>query len=178
MPVLLAILGILGAAALWYWRFRMAKDAAGDLIDAARDVRAAARRFGFRRQTHVHPADAVEDPRLAAAGIALAVASIDGPHTRGELDALATECRARFGVGADEATDMVAFGRWVAGQCGTPEEAVRRLGRVVRKHAFDAGEDLLELTRAVASADHPEGAELGERETRAMNQLADIFGLR
>lgn len=178
MPVILTILGILGAVGFWYWRLRMARDAAGELMEVAGDVRAAARRLGFRRGTNVHPADAIDDPRLAAAGIVLAIAGIDGPHTRSELDTLATACRAHFKVDVAEASDMVAFGRWISGQCGSPEEAVRRLTRVVRKQAFDAGEDLLEMIRSVVVADHPKGSDLGERETRCINQVADIFGLR
>jgi len=42
--------------------------------DAARDVRRAARRFGFRRQTNLHPAEPIDDTRVAAAGILTALA--------------------------------------------------------------------------------------------------------
>ncbi len=174
MPFLLGLLGILTAIGIWYWRFRMAKDAASEVMDMARDVQSAARRFGFRRRTNLHPADAVDDPRLAAAGVVLAISGIDGPHTKAELDMLKTECRARFGVDEAEAQDMVAFGRWVAGQCQTPEEAARRLGRVVRTKAFDAGEELLEMIGKVTTVD----GQMGEREQRAWNQVADMFGLR
>lgn len=178
MPFLLGFLGLLALVGLLYWRLRLAREAAGELIEAGPGVRAAARRLGVRRRGDVHPADAVEDPRLAAVGAALAVAGMDGPHSQAELTAAAAECRSRFGVDADEAGDMVALGRWLAGECATPEDAVRRLGRVVRKHAFDAGEELLEMVRTVTTADAPDADGMGERETRAHNQLADIFGLR
>lgn len=171
MPILLAILGMLAAAGIWLYRLRAARETAGELVDAAQDVVLAARRFGFRRRLDVHPADAIDDPRLAAAGIALAVAGIDGPHTQAELAGLAAECRNRFNVGAREAEDMVAFGRWIAGQCGTPEEAVRRLARVVRAKAPEAGADLVAMVETLATID----GRIGAREGQALDRLREAF---
>ncbi len=173
MPYLIALLGVIGAIGVWWWRIRMAKVALGAAVDAAKDVRLAARRFGFKNKTNAHPADAVEDPRLAAAGIIAAVAEMDGPLGRAELDTLMLECRRVFGVPADEAMDMVSFGRWVAGQCGTPDEAVRRLLKIVRAKAGpDALPDLLAMMETVAKSD---GAELTERQTEAMAQAKRVL---
>lgn len=166
MPYLIALLGILGAIGVWWWRLRMAKQALGAAVDAAKDVRLAARRFGFKRKTDVHPAESVEDPRLAAAGVIAAVAEMDGPLSRAELDTLMLECRRVFEVKADEAMDMVSFGRWIADQCGTQDEAVRRLLKVVRaKAGADVLPDLLTMMERAAKAD---GAEMTERQSEAM----------
>ena len=103
MPFILAAIGVLIAAAVWYQRARAAKDAAGDLIGAANDARLAARRFGYRMKANVHPVELIEDPRLAAAGVAAAVAGMDGPLTREEIDQLAQECQVVFGAERAEA---------------------------------------------------------------------------
>jgi hypothetical protein len=70
MHILAAILAVILGAAFWIYRLNAARDAAETLAGAANDVRLAARRFGFRRKTNLHPADCVDDPRLAAMGIA------------------------------------------------------------------------------------------------------------
>ncbi|MEM9096920.1 MAG: TerB family tellurite resistance protein [Pseudomonadota bacterium] len=169
MHILLGLLGIIGALALWYWRIKALRDAAGELGDAAGDVRLAVRRFGYKRRHKTHPADCVEDARLAASGIALAIAGCDGPLSRDELSAMAAEAKRVFGTSQDESTEIAAFGRWVQGQCKTPEEVVRRLSRIVRKEAgADGSMQLIDLVPRVAKAD---GQELTERQMDLINQL-------
>ncbi|HEU0222193.1 MAG TPA: hypothetical protein VFR34_08290 [Paracoccaceae bacterium] len=152
MPVLIALLGVLVVAALWYWRVRAARDAAGESLEAAQDVRRAARRFGFRRQANRHPADCIEDARLAAMGVVAAMAEYDGPHTKDEIDQMVVEAQVTFGVDKREAEEIVAFGRWIATQCGTRHEAVRRLSKVVAQLAGSAAApDLLRMAEAAAA---------------------------
>lgn len=173
MHILLGLVAVLGAVAVWYWRYQMARQAGSELIDAANDVRLAAKRFAYRRKRNVHPADAVKDTRLAASGIALATASIDGPLSKAELEAMAAQARAVFAATTQEAEEIAAFGRWIAGQCSTPEEAQRRLIRViVRQAGGSARDDLLRMVRAVASAD---GAALNERQEEVLTRIERAF---
>lgn len=55
MPFLLFIIVVITAAGVWYWRIKQAGEIAGDLANAAQDVKNAARRFGFNRKKNVHP---------------------------------------------------------------------------------------------------------------------------
>ncbi|HSF95751.1 MAG TPA: TerB family tellurite resistance protein [Thermohalobaculum sp.] len=175
MPFILGILGVLSVVALWYWRFKAAQDAAGEVAIAANDVRLAIRRFGYLRKHKTHPADCVEDPRLAAAGIVAAIASMDAPLSQAEIDRLTAEAGAVFGVDGAEAVDIAAFGRWIAGQCNTPDEAVRRLVKVVREKAgAEAGPDLLAMVEAVATAD---GGALDSDETDALLTIRRGLGM-
>jgi uncharacterized tellurite resistance protein B-like protein len=152
MPTLIALLGILAAAGFWYYRLRAARDAASDLLDVTSDVRNAARRLGFRRQANRHPADCIEDPRLAAMGVVAAIAELDGPHTRDEIDQMVVEAQVTFRVDKREADEIVAFGRWIATQCGTRAEAVRRLSKVVARLAgSEAANDLMRMAEAAAT---------------------------
>lgn len=175
MHVILGILGVLSAVALWYWRFKAAQDAAGEVANAANDARLAIRRFGYMRRHKAHPADCVEDPRLAAAGIVAAIAGMDAPLSQAEIDRLTAEAGAVFGVDAAEAVDIAAFGRWIAGQCNSPEEAVRRLVKVVRdKAGAEAGPDLLAMVDSVATAD---GGPLDSREIDALVAIRRGLGM-
>jgi len=175
MHISLGALGLLSAALIWYWRFKTAHEAAGELAGAANDVRLAIRRFGYNRNRKTHPADCVDDPRLAAAGIAAAIAGMDAPLSQKEIDMLTAEAGAVFGADTVEAVDIATFGRWVAGQCQSPEEAVRRLVRVVREKAgADAGPDLLAMASKVATAD---GITLDDRETSALVSIRRGLGM-
>ncbi|MEO0761248.1 MAG: TerB family tellurite resistance protein [Pseudomonadota bacterium] len=167
------LLGIVAAVGIWYWRFKMVSEAAGELIDAADGVRAAARRFAYRRRSDKHPADCVEDARLAAAGVMAAIASMDGPLSRDEIKAIANEARAVFQADQDEADEIAAFGRWIAGQCKSPDDGARRLGKIVRRLAGDAvGRDLVAMTERVAQVD---GAPLSEAQASALLTLRRQF---
>ena len=151
MHIIGILIAVLTALAIWYWRVKMAREAGGEILDAANDVRLAARRLMYKRKHNTHPADSVDDPRLAAAGIAVAVATMDAPISQAEIEALKKAAAETFDVSEREALDMVSFGRWVADQCGTNDEAVRRLSKVVaRKAGPEAGPDLVRIVTEVA----------------------------
>ena len=178
MPVLLAILGAIAAAAFWYYRIRAAGDMAGDLADAANDVRLAARRFGYKRKTNVHPADAVDDARVAAAGIVLAIAAMDQAVGEADTKALTIEAQSKFGIDKAQALEIVTLARWVVEQCGNRDEAVRRLARRVRDLAgAEAAADLSEMVgvRCRARFDAEPGggavARLGHAHARGLKSV-------
>lgn len=174
MPVLLAILSALTVAGIWYYRMQAAKDAADTLLDAANDVRLAARRFGFNMRHKSHPADNVDDPRLAAAGIVLAIAGMDSDLTEDELDALNRQCQSKFDISADEAEEIIILGRWLVGQCVNKDEAVRRLTRrVVEKAGPAAAPDLLDMISQVAGS----GLDI-DRAQDALATIRRLFGIR
>ena len=80
-----------------------------------------------------------------------------------------------FGVSDREALDMVSFGRWIADQCGTNDEAVRRLSKVIAKEAgVEAGPDLVRMVTEVATAD---GRDLDEDETAALDTIRRSLGM-
>ncbi len=175
MHIILGLIAIVGAVAVWYWRFKMAREAGGDILDAANDVRLAARRLMYKRKHNTHPADSVDDPRLAAAGIAVAVATMDQPISQAEIVALTGSARQTFDISEREALDMVSFGRWVSDQCGTNGEAVRRLSKVVAKLAgAEAAPDLIRMVTDVATAD---GGEMDEEQVDALDTIRRTLGI-
>ncbi len=106
---------------------KQAGEVVGELANAAQDVKNAARRFGFNRKKNVHPADSLDDARIAAVGVVLAVAASDGELTAGELDATKLEAAKTFNIDATEAGEMVALARWTVSQCGNTDNAIYRL---------------------------------------------------
>lgn len=152
MHVLIGLIAIIGAVAFWLWRVRAAAEASNEIVDAASDARAALRRYGYRRKAGQHPTESVDDPRLAAAAILAAVAKMDGDLTADQFNALRVECRASFRVDQGEADDMAAYGRWLADQCKSPDDAIRRLAKIVRDRApKEAHGDMIRMMERVAS---------------------------
>jgi len=175
MHILLGALAILGAIAVWYWRYRMAREAGQELIDAAGDVRGIIRRTMYKRKYNTHPADQVDDARLAAAGITIAIATMDAPISQAEIDAMEKAARETFQATSREAKDITQFGRWIADRCQTNGEAVRRLSKVLKKTSgAEAGPDLIRMVREVATAG---GHELGDMEMEAIDQIRRTLGM-
>ncbi len=154
MHVVWIIVGMVSAAWLWARRAKQAKEVADNVVEMARDVRSTFRRLGFKRRSDVHPADCVDDPRLAVAGIVAAIARMRGPLSPQTLDAFKSEVMETFKTDPQHADDIIAFGQWVARQCTTPELAAHKLGAVVRKSVgADAMPEIIWMIERVASAD-------------------------
>ncbi len=151
MPVLIAIAGLLVGALIWYNRMKQAGHIAGELKDAANDVRLAARRFGFKRRSNVHPIDALDDARLAAAGIVAATAQMDSLWDQSMSDAMVQQAQSVFNVALDEAEETVVFARWIADQGSNPHEAVRWMTKRLKALAGrDAMADTVQMIRGVS----------------------------
>ncbi len=173
MPVLIAILGALAAAGIWYWRLRNAGEIARDLTEVANDVRLAARRFGFRRRANVHPVDCIDDARMAAAGIVMGIAEMDGALTEAEIRTASLQFQSVFDTPKDEADELVTFGRWIANQSPSREEGVRRLSkRLLALAGLEVGSDLVRMVQTVATAD---GGALNEDASDALQTIRRYF---
>jgi hypothetical protein len=129
MPFVLAAIAALGAAYFWYLRMQNAKEAAETLFEAANDVRLAARRFGFRRRLNLHPVDSIDDARIAAATVVVALMQIDKLWDQTMEDKLVVQFQSVMGQDREEADELVTLGRWMSDQCATKDDAVRRAGK-------------------------------------------------
>lgn len=175
MPTLIVLVTALGVAALWIWRVRSASHAAQEIVEAADDVRALLRRVGFEAKAGRHPADAIDDPRLAAAGMMAAMARLDGDLTKDQTDALRVECRAAFRVTQREADDFAAFGRWLASQAQKPDDILRRLTTVLKRIApREAHEDMVNMLTRVASIEGGGPSELQKAAIQRVRRSLDV----
>ena len=174
MHILLAVLAAAAGIGFWLWRIHMAARAASDLLETADDIRAAVRRFGYRRKTKGSPLDGIDDARLAAAGILAAFANMDGGLGRQEIAAIAEECRRAFHAEAAEAEQICAYGRWLVQQSANMDETVRRLARNLEsKLTGPEKEQLFAMIERVASID---GGTLSEGQRRTLDSLARQLG--
>lgn len=173
MPVLIALLGIAVGAYIWMQRAKNARDMVGDVADMANDVRAAARRFGFRRQVNIHPVESIEDPRLAIASIATAFLELDDLPTAEDRQRLTLQIRSQLRADAAEAEEMEVLGRWFMTECGGAEPAVARLSRKLYKlGGAEQMEPLINVLKGTVTG------ELSDRQRDALDDMNRALRVR
>lgn len=172
MPLLLTILGILGAVGFWVWRMRDAADTLHEVADMAGDVMAAARRFGFRRKHNQHPVDAIEDIALAQGSLAVAVTATGPLPTQETRGAQMTALRKHLRLNAQTGDEMFAMANWFINECNGAEAAVSRLGKRLLRLG---GEATLDTTLQIVNDTATAAGGLSDPEREALGELARLF---
>lgn len=168
MPIILTILGVLTAATVWIIRARNASNAAGELLEAAKDVRLAARRFGFRRNSNLHPVESVEDESVAIAALGVSFLELDALPAREHQTALGRGLQRELRVPLSDAEELMVLGRWLMNECQGAESAVTRISKRLAKIG-DAGS----FTRMMGVIKEVSGVSDGLT-TKQQNALEDI----
>ena len=173
MPFLIALVGIIGAVYYWTNRARNARDVAGEVMDMANDVRLAARRFGFKRQSNLHPVESIEDPRLAIASIATCFIELDGLPTQEDRKRLSVQLRSRLRADAVEAEEMEVLGRWFMAECGGADPAISRLSRKLYKlGGTEQMEPLIDILKQAVVSD------LSDKQRDALDDIQRAMRIR
>ena len=176
MPFIVGIIAIAAAVYFFVVRARNAASIATELVDVANDVRLAARRFGFRGRLNVHPVEAIEDPNIAVATVAVAFLDLDSFPVQEQRDELARQLRAVLGVVEGDADEMVVLGRWLVSECGGATPAVARASRKLYKmRGAQDFEPLLTIVQGVLGAG---GTGLNDAQRDALDDVKRAFRIR
>lgn len=173
------LIGIVGIAVAIYWfviRTRNAANVATDLFDVANDVRLAARRFGFRRRSDLHPAESIADPNLAIAGIAVAFLELDDYPTQQQRQALLVQIQSKLHLEQDVATELTVLGRWLMTECGGPQPAIARLSRKLYK--LDGARQVEPLLSIVQQVLVIGGGQMNHKQRDALDDVRRAFRLQ
>ncbi|MDO5528411.1 MAG: hypothetical protein Q4F71_03320 [Paracoccus sp. (in: a-proteobacteria)] len=173
MPFLLALLGLILAAAVWIWRIRVAKQALDDISGIAGDVAAAARRLGFRRRANVHPAQSIEEPELAVAALGVAFLDLASLPTSEQLASLKAAMQRHLSVSEIKADEMLIVGRWLVNECKTPQMAISRIGKRLASLDQTGFQPLLAVLNEMIGP----GAAMSPRQREALDDISRIFRL-
>ncbi|HXV31419.1 MAG TPA: hypothetical protein VD840_13900 [Sinorhizobium sp.] len=115
MHIILAVFGVLGMAAFWWYRLKVMREAAGEVADAVDRVRGNLRRRKLRKKAALSPITAIDDPVIAAATVIMAIAAEDIAVS----DELEARIRAEIGaIAASEkqGDEAVAYAKWATNQ--------------------------------------------------------------
>lgn len=151
MAFLLAIVGVLGTAAVVLWRIKMAADATRDIAEAASDARKFVRRTRWKSRQKAGQKVVPDDPRSAAAAMMVSVAEVDGALTEAETAAILKEIATRFELSPADADAVLAEGRWLSKDAGDLSSFLRRMEPPVRAACTEQERrDLIEMLITVA----------------------------
>ena len=174
MPVIIAILGAATAFYFLVIRARNGAAIATEMLDMASDVRAAARRFGFKRRTNLHPVESIDDPKLAVSAIALAFLELNDLPTQDQRNAMIVQTQSTLGVSKSDADELMVLGRWLMNECGGADAAISRISRKLQRidgaNSFDA---LMSLIKSVLPADG-----LNDKQRDALDDIKRAFRIR
>lgn len=176
MPVIMALLGLIGAAYFWAQRARNAAVMTEELAGMAGDVMAAARRFGFRRKLNVHPVESLDDAKVATAALGIGFLELGGLPSRENHEALIAALQEHLVQSADKAEESVILGRWLITESGGPATGIERLARRLYKlRGMEGFAPLMQVLRAVA-ASQPNG--ISAKQSDVLSSLSVIFRLK
>ena len=172
MPILLAIIGVLGAGAFWRYRMKYLGQAAGEIVDAAERARGAYRRRQFRKKADAATIDAIADPRTAAVVFLVALSSADGPLTPAHEAAIRD---AMTGVMSVEKPDEeLVFAKWAAADVADLNALVSRLSKLwIARLDMPERQQLYDLASSIAALEEPPS----DMQISALRRLKDRLGL-
>ena len=170
MPFIVGIIGIIVAAYFWSLRAQRAAEVARVLIEIPGDIKAAARRFGFKRRMNVHPVDSVEEPNLALAGIANSFIELSVLPTQEQRQNLLLKLQSFLDVSHKEAEEYIVLGRWLASESGGPEAGIYKLSNRLKKIAGVEGfQDLMKFLKILL------GDTWSQDQIAALNDVKNAF---
>lgn len=176
MPIIIALLGAIAAVAYFVIRARNVTHAAGELMDVANDVRLAARRFGFRRQTNAHAADSIDDPNLAISALASAFIELDDLPTQDQRKAHEHQLRTTLGMDQETAQEALVLGRWLVSECGGADAAISRVSRKLFK--LGGVETLQPLLTVIQGTLSNGNTGLSTRQKEAVDDISRVFRVK
>ncbi|MFD0916822.1 hypothetical protein ACFQ14_10420 [Pseudahrensia aquimaris] len=124
MHILGIIVAFLGAAAFWWYRVKIIRDAGSEVIDAAGRMKGKYRRNKIRTANEQSPITAIDDPITSAA--TLVYMMLENAETTPAQDNFV---RGQFDGFSDEVTvdEAVVYGRWAAQQGIEKRKAIKML---------------------------------------------------
>ena len=169
MHIIIAIVGLLGAGAFWWYRLKYMGQAANEVVDKIGSVRGSIKRKKLRKQASLSPLTAVDDPVIAAATLVIAIAADDMPLGEAREAALR---EAIAGISSPaKADEALIYGKWAADQIDDTVVVIDKLSPMLRDRLDDGEkEELLDMVAAVLSVDSGNRPPLAAQRIRRLRQ--------
>jgi hypothetical protein len=150
MHILLIVLGVLSAAAIWWWRIKMIHEAGQDAADAVGRLRGAYRMRNFKKKAEGSVLAAIDDPAMAATVLLFALANEDAVSAHQAPEFI--KKNAADMVPDDKLDELVAYAAWAARDIVDARDVVRRFKPLWRERLTLAErQDLVRMAEELAS---------------------------
>jgi hypothetical protein len=172
MPFLIALFGILGAAAFWYYRMKNIGHAAGEIIDVAQTAKGAWNRRQFRKKAEGSVITAIDDPVTGAAVMMVSACLERGPLMPATDAAIQEEMRTVMGV--SDPTEPFTYAKWAAERVSDANDVSRKLAKLwMEKLDPDERNDLLAMVSRVMRVE----GEHTQQQRVVLQRLRERLGL-
>jgi DNA-binding transcriptional regulator of glucitol operon len=172
MPIVLAVLAVAGAVAIWWYRIKTMSEAAGEIADAVGRVQGGLRRGKLRKKAALSPITAIDDPVTAAATVIMAIAA-EGVPVSDALERRVREEIRPIAASDKQLDEAVIYAKWASDQVADVPTVIDKTTLLLKPRLTDDEKhELVEMVMRVTPA--------GERHDmfrRRLDQLQRKLGL-
>jgi hypothetical protein len=126
--MLFGILGLIAAAAFWYWRIKAVGEVASEVHDVAGRLWGKHKRRKFLGKVNDSPLEVIDDPATAAVILMNVIANEDGVPGHIAEAAIAKEVAETMKI--TDATEILTFGKWTASHASDSHNVILRYGKL------------------------------------------------
>ena len=171
MHILAIVATVVGGLLFWLYRMRAMGDAARELTDTVETVQGAWRRHNFRSKAERPLLDDVDDVRVAAVAMIMAVAESPGPISAAQEETIVDLIENKFEI--TDGSELVAYARWLVKESPDPNNVSMRLMKLFNGTLGDREKDeLLDMIRSTAAR----SGKLEPVQAEALTRLGDRLG--
>lgn len=157
MHIIVALLGILGFIAVWYWRLKMLQQVARDGRKMAETVANLPRKMRFKHRSGKGGLAVVDDPREAATILMLEIAQARGTLTEKQEAAIRGEIMHHFEFPEDDANELIAQAGWLSRNGGASHVVMSKMTDFVRHSPGMTNKELVDLDGMLVAVSEAEG---------------------
>ena len=157
MHILVALIGILGFIAVWYYRLKMLRDAANDGRKAIETVANLPRKMRFKNKSGKGGLSVVDAPRAAAALLLLDIAQARGTLTEKQEASNRGEIMHHFEFSEGDANELISQAGWLSRNAGASHVVMSKMTDFVRKTPGMTGKELVDLDGLLVVVSEAEG---------------------
>lgn len=153
MHILLGLVGLLGTIGTLLWYFSRAKHGADDVVDTVERAAGAWRRHKFRGRAERPALETEDDPRAAAAALAVSFVECVGKISASDEVRLQKEFETVMGV--EDSEELLSYARWLVKDTVDPNTVSGRLAGLLNKELGEEQKGELVDMLARISGDDP-----------------------
>jgi hypothetical protein len=172
--MLFGILGLIAAAAFWYWRIRAVGEVASDVHDVAGRLWGKHKRKKFLGKVNDSPLEVIDDPATAAVILMNVIANEDG--VPGHIAEAAIKNEVEHSMGISDSMEILTFGKWTANHAPDSNTVILRYGKLWSENlTVKEREDLLSMISRIC--DLPGATSPAASKTLRQTKLRQRLGL-
>ena len=172
--MLFGILGLIAAAAFWYWRIKAVGQVANEVHDVAGRLWGKHKRRKFLGKVNDSPLEVIDDPATAAVILMNVIATEDGVPGHIAEAAIKKEVEGQMGI--SDSMEILTFGKWTANHAPDSNTVILRYGKLWSENlSVKEREELLAMISRIC--DLPGATNPNANKTLRQTKLRQRLGL-